>query len=49
MENMEDIIVVTGKSKYVKDRVAHLRARGYSVITRHVHPNGDITVKLERV
>lgn len=49
MENMEDVRVVTGKPAYAKKRVAELKLRGYVVVKSHTHPNGDITVKLERV
>lgn len=46
---MEDVRVVTGKPVYVRRRVAELVSLGYTVMTRHTHPHGDVTVKLERL
>lgn len=45
---MKDTRVVIGKPAYVRRRVAELVSLGYVVMTRHTHPHGDVTVKLER-
>jgi hypothetical protein len=41
--------VVTGKPDYVKKKVDELIKEGYVVGNRHVHPNGDVTVRLVRL
>jgi hypothetical protein len=38
--------IVTGKPNYVAKKVEELKKEGYIIGNRHVHPNGDVTVRM---
>lgn len=38
--------IVTGKPAYVTKKIAENIKLGYIVDEKHIHPNGDITVRL---